>query len=214
MPDIVATGTVRLTNLADARGSIDKLIKEAVQKAILVALGPVKAKVSILLAETLESSTEWKEILGGTLQQEFGLRDPAEELNLISEALANSVAVEKVNPPNSIGGMLVTILPFDVQRRLAANIAYRSRGGRVDWLNWMLFSGKKIVIGDARLQLFSRSVEKSRAGYALMVKSKPLGYAVSPEFAGTEGANWFTKVLTEIGFPVLEIMIEEVKRSL
>jgi hypothetical protein len=204
---------VRLVDLAAAAQALEGLCAGAVKGAIRKALGPVQRRVGEMVAGALEQSPEWDSILAGTLRQEFGLAEPAQALREVREAVLGAVRAEATSPPGSIGGMLVTVLPEPLERQLAAAQAYPSKGGAVDWLSWLLFAGRNRVVADARLQTFRRPVEQSRAGFALMVKNGQLGYSVDPEFAGDLHGNWFTRVLTPLVDPVLDVMLAEVGRA-
>jgi len=210
-------GHLSLKDLKFAEKAIGGMAKEIIQKSIIKSLPRINIKVSLILETALESSDEWRSILSGRLREEFGLENPENAVLFIKNAIVGSLKTYSVNIPGSLGAIRVDILPLEVERQLADSLSYISHGkigGKIDWLNWLLFSGTSIVVSDATFHLFNKQITASRTGHSLMIQKKPLGYSVNPEFSGDSSLNWFDKVLIPLGQPVLTIMIDEVKRNL
>lgn len=211
---IILRGKVSIKDLSGSEKILRKLSERHVQKAINFSIKPVRDRIKILLSNALENSEEWKSILDGQLRQEFGLSEPQLVLETIKETLVNSISVSSFIIPKALGAMKVEILPEDVERKLADGLSYMSKGGEVNWLNWLLFSGTQLILADVRFRMFDKFVKASRAGYSLMIRAEPLGYSVSPEFAGNSNSNWFDKILAPLGKSLIQVMIEEVQRRL
>ena len=74
--------------------------------------------------------------------------------------------------------------------------SYQSKGGKVDWLEWLLTAGTSEVISGYRVMY--GFFDTSRTGEAIMVKSKTKGFSIDPMYAGTQDDNWITRSLKKV----------------
>lgn len=85
--------------------------------------------------------------------------------------------------------------------------SYKSKGGKIDWLRWLLESGTGNIFTNVRIRL--REYETpfpSRTGGAIMVPG--YGWGVPQGFAGTSNDNWLTRTLSEYQTDVEQVVNE------
>lgn len=85
--------------------------------------------------------------------------------------------------------------------------SYKSKGGKVDWLRWLLESGTGNILTDVRIKIKEfDSPYPSRTGGAIMVPGQ--GWGVPQRFAGTTNDNWLTRTLSEYQKDVEQVVNE------
>lgn len=136
----------------------------------------------------MRGSRHYTSLLHGDLAVEFGLENPASDVEDIIAAIKQFVRIEY----NASSLNFSVVIQFDYENINSGY--YLSNGNPVPWLSWLLEAGSSIVVADFRF--INGNFESSRTGGGLMVPGGE--YSVSPEYAGTEGSNWITEALSGI----------------
>lgn len=157
-----------------------------------------------LVEKKFVGSRHYQSLLYGDLRLQFGLEDPLQALSEILTVLKNAIVVDFTDAEQIENIRLEIRINFIPS--LVTNGAYLSDGGVVSWLDWLLEAGDSIVVAD--YQMVRGEFSTSRTGGALMVPGG--SYAVSSEYAGTEGNNWLTEILDGIE----QDIFEEIKKRL
>lgn len=187
-----------------------------------IASSPTVTKqVGSIIENSVRASGEYPSLLNGKLRAEFGLVNPEAAVDSVIEAIQNSVKIQvepiKVIGTRLVGGVLtVQFLSNDMHEVLRIpEGSFESEGGKVDWLNWLLTQGDRVVLSEYAVNEFLGTVSSkdSRTGDALMVKSKR-GYRVPPEYSGTINNNWLTRAFDEgeSSLLICNVLISELKR--
>jgi hypothetical protein len=174
-------------------------IREQVDRKLRAAAGPIKKEIVIILEDELRRSETVRSLLLGSLRQDFGLYEgqAIDMIEKIVRILTENLDVSlNINPSsNLIFSISLRLNPNYIQD-LSDVLRYRSKGGEVAWMEWLLTRGSEVVVDNFMQLNFSRVHPRSRAGYALMVPNGGRSFRVNPEFAGTTADNFITRIMT------------------
>jgi hypothetical protein len=136
--------------------------------------------------------------IDGILYYDVGLANAGQVAEQIVELVVSSIELRKLPArSNDLGGIGLTVLKDGIQPILSLPMgSYQSKGGKVDWLDWLLTAGTSEVISGYRVMY--GFFDTSRTGQAIMVKSKTKGFSIDPDYAGTENDNWITRSLKRV----------------
>ena len=136
--------------------------------------------------------------IDGILYYDVGLANAGQVAEQIVEIVVSSIELRKLPARrNDLGGIGLTVLKDGIQPILSLPMgSYQSKGGKVDWLDWLLTAGTSEVISGYRVMY--GFFDTSRTGQAIMVKSKTKGFSIDPDYAGTENDNWITRSLKRV----------------
>lgn len=198
---VLITTTVDVARLP---GELAAELRRRVAGGMAAAAAAVVPSVREVVRRGMVASPEYASLLGGRLRGEFGLADPKPALDAILRAVGESVrSTPRRAAGESLGGFVVEAIRSDFRDALAADgasytsVNRQGQATQVDWLEWLLFAGDRVVIGDFGVAVgaFDRY---SRTGTHLMFKAKERGavqpWRVPPEFSGTASGNWLTRV--------------------
>lgn len=142
---------------------------------------------------------EYSSILGGTLQYEFGIPDPANRLDDILSSIKNGyITKEKpviIKSNMLVGGLKIEMLKKDFSDllTLGASTITTEKGAKLNWLQWLLIEGDSVIVSD-HIFIFGPS-RHSRTGMGLMRESFGGFWRVPPEYAGNINNNWITRAI-------------------
>ena len=190
-------------NLVDSNRKIRADIERAILQELTQDLDKKTKSVQKQLRSVMPSwvavSPEINGLLAagqpGSLGSQLGLTPSTASAavdNIIS-ALSESVNVEVSDKVRKIKDLKITvsIQPSDFQNLLALETSsyLTEQGSKIDWLNWLLFSGTKTIITGYSYEPDSTS---GRSGGGYMV----LGgvWRIPPQFAGTDNDNFITRI--------------------
>jgi hypothetical protein len=136
--------------------------------------------------------------IDGILYYDVGLANAGQVAEQIVELVSSSIQLRKLPARrDDLGGIGLTVLKDGLQPILSLPMgSYQSKGGKVDWLDWLLTAGTSEVISGYRVMY--GFFDTSRTGQAIMVKSKTKGFSIDPDYAGTEDDNWITRSLKRV----------------
>lgn len=162
-----------------------------------------------LIRNKFIASDTYRSLTTGRLWFEFGFSDPVGFATQVIVELLRFLDVKVIaSKGDSRFGRflnLKAIAPAAIDELISSpNASYPSKGGPVNWLEWLLTRGTQEVVATHYIKF--GNFKTSRSGGALMAKlnSKKTGvqnakaYSVSPSFAGTPNDNWITKTLQTV----------------
>ena len=196
-----------LINEAVAAKELERRLRTVVESRLQVAAPAVLEHARELFGQALREEPHYTSLLNGTLREELGLKNPAEEVELAIAAAVSAIKVASLPARGlSLGGLEVLLLGEAYQQAIAIG-SYENDGKhktQIPWLEWLLLAGDSIIIQDFHvLTALAKGVASfpaSRSGTALMV---PRGaWRIPPEFAGTADDNWFVRAARKVG-PIL-----------
>lgn len=179
----------------------NKEIVKLVSESITVAIRKTRNLFVQEIKTALRQDIVYLELLNyidGILYYDVGLANAGQVAEQIVELVVSSIELRKLPArSNDLGGIGLTVLKDGIQPILSLPMgSYQSKGGKVDWLDWLLTAGTSEVISGYRVMY--GFFDTSRTGQAIMVKSKTKGFSIDPDYAGTENDNWITRSLKRV----------------
>lgn len=166
----------------------------------------IEAACATVVISAIKESPEGRSLASGGLRHELGVKDGVTAIREISEAVARGLRADVFGPKGEeLASIVVSVLRTDLSEVLGLPAgSFRSKGGQVDWLNWLLTSGPATVLAD--FSYLGEARPASRTGTGVMVHSRR-GWKVPQEFAGTTGENFLTRAMDSVGDEVLNVML-------
>ena len=194
-------------------------IQKAVLKALLDDASKIMAtaskrltkKLPLVIETAITSQPEYSSLINGTLKDEFGLTNPTVKIDSLLDIWSNiNVTYKK---PNISGNQIKSSLSIfaiksdysDVLGSAAA-VQVTKKGQSLEWLDWLLNQGDKIIIKEYELVS-----GKGRAGNVVMRKNVKGKWGVPPQFAGTPNNNWITRAIQSISGIIDRTLAEALK---
>jgi len=175
-------------------------LKKIVSDSISYAISKVRNLFKEEIKNSLVQDKTYQQLLDfdDTLFFDIGLSNMGSVRENIVEFVSKSFSLRKLAArKNDFGGISIVILKDGIQPLLSLPYAsYTSKGGKVDWLEWLLTAGTSEVVANYRV-LYGPFGMYSRTGEAIMVPSKS-GFRFNSEHAGTIDDNWITRSLSRI----------------
>ena len=155
----------------------------------------------------------------GTLNAEVGL--PAGQASSAADAIVEAVLESldvtfKRFDTNLSGGLSIGIQPEDFQNILGIGQAtiITEKGQKLDWLQWLLESGNRIIIRDYDIAYGSYG-RRSRSGQgSIMVKTGKGGWKMPSQYAGTIEDNFVTRAFEGREEDIARIISKRVKSKI
>lgn len=130
-----------------------------------------------IIQQSLKESSEYNSILSGILAKEFGIRKEERQTALddITNTITKPGVIEyKQNflDRNLVGGLTINIIHKSFRDFLGlGSVRYNSNQHSIEWLDWLLFRGKDLIITDYRIKYFGEGVKRtSRTNDPLMIQ--------------------------------------------
>jgi len=210
--------------LIDSLKSINSKILKAIAGKLNKAVSSSKTSI---LSDLKTQASEWlndeqviRDLRGtGSLNAEIGLPagHAAGAADLIVNAIVESLDINfKQFNDKMAGGMSIGIQPSDFQNVLNIGKAtiVTSKGQELNWLEWLLKSGNRIIIRDYSIE-YGRYAKRSRSGQdAIMVKRKSGGWKMPTQYAGVEENNFITRAFEGRESEISKIISKHVKSKI
>ena len=192
--------TIRINENEFFTAANEEILK-VVSKSISFAISKTRPTFVKEIKNALRQDIVYLELsnkIDGILYYDVGLANAGQVAEQIVELVSNSIQLRKLPAiRGDLGGIGLTVLKDGLQPILSLPMgSYQSKGGKVDWLDWLLTAGTSEVISGYRVMY--GFFDTSRTGQAIMVKSKTKGFSIDPDYAGTENDNWITRSLTRV----------------
>ena len=206
--------TIRV-NESDFLNAANAEAKRIVSKSITYAIKKTRDLFIIEIKKALKEDKTYDDLIAydDTLFFDIGSPNISSARDSIVEYVSNAINLRK-NPPrkNDLGGLSLVILKQGIEPLLSMPYAsYRSKGGQVDWLEWILTAGTSEVISNYQI-MYGDFGKWSRTGEAIMIPSKTKGFSIEPEHAGTINDNWITRSLKRVEkkvFSIFEVILNQ-----
>lgn len=218
-------GSLTLTN--------DMVFYEAAKKEFITKItktlpdisNSIKPSISRLIGSAMSSSSTVRSLLSGKLKDDFGLSGDLASKAIINiiEYISKNITIEIKQSTKSGGIMsLIIHLPIgnvqdlvniDGGSYVSSGNGKFSKGGPVDWMEWLLTKGTQVVIGDFWLYPYAKGNTRS-GGSSVMLKLVNQGepFRVDPNYAGTETDNFITRAIEPHAKEIMNIAADAVSR--
>lgn len=217
----MSKGNIKVTNEFILYQAANRKIQNKIDKMLPTISANIKPKVSSIIGGALANSPTTKSLLAGKLKDDFGLFGNVATVaieNIIKHISENIIVnIKNSKTSGSILSLSITIPTGDMQSIIKVpGASYPSKGGQVDWLEWLLTKGTQVVVGDFWLFTNAKGFTRS-GGSSIMaeIKSVPREpFRVDPGHAGTVDDNFITRAIQPVGQDLLNVTYEAVVRSL
>ena len=180
-----------------ANQELQKIVSTSISYAISKTRKLFKQEIknSLMQDKTYQQLLDFDD----TLYFDIGLSNMASIRDNIVEVVSNSFNLRKLpSRKNDFGGFSIVILKDGIQTLLSLPYAsYSSKGGQVDWLDWLLTAGTAEVVNNYK-SFYGNFSKWSRTGEAIMIPSKSGGFKFDADHAGTLDDNWITRSISRI----------------
>lgn len=200
----------------DIKRKIINAIGEEVNDALSRAAGNIKTQIRTQVISAIIRTPEYQSLLGGQLQHELGVENTNIKLQTILGVWIKSVQTEvkpaRKNKDHIDASLHINMIKGDFSDVLSLPeaIYITDKGTQINWLEWLLLEGDKIIVRDYE---FRATVEgNSRTGFGIMVAAER-SWRVPPEFSGTVNDNFVTRALLSIDKIIDEIVEIETTKA-
>jgi len=187
---------------AEISSEIVKALAPDVTKYFNTIFNELSDIIPDIIVQSIVSQPEYDSLMGGTLQYEFGIPDPASRLSEILNTIRNGAVLTKkpvISKSNSLsGGFKIQMIRKDFSDLLELGAASftTEKGSQLNWLEWLLLEGDSVIISD-NIFVFGPS-KYSRTGFGIMRESLGGFWRVPPEYAGSINNNWITRAINDV----------------
>ena len=171
----------------------EKEIEKAVLKALLddaskimtTASKRLTKKLPIIIETAITSQPEYSSLTGGILKDQFGLTNPTTKIDSLLDIWSNiNVTYKKptISASQIKSNLSIVAIKSDYSDALASAAAEQvtKKGQSLQWLDWLLNQGDRIIIKEYELVS-----GKGRAGNVVMRKNVKGKWGVPSQFAGS-----------------------------
>ena len=161
----IVTSSIRLTSKPSdiSKAIVDEFLVQFNKKSNQINSN-LSAQMAVIVGSTLNASPTVRSLLGGTLKDDFGLRsgEAGAAITNIIAFLSKNVTAQALGIRNGVQ-INLNFLPGGFDDILSVpGGSYKSKGGEVSWLEWLLTKGTQVVIAD--YALFDGAEGKTRSG--------------------------------------------------
>ena len=202
---------------AQIQNMIEEEIKRQLQLRVSQAGKRMERELRSLFQNTIRNTPAYESLISGQLRDEFGLIAPDRKLGRIVRRWMSTIKVEvgRIKFSGDEAKSVITIrgVEGDWQDVLSLQEARQltEKGQELEWLQWLLIEGDKVIIRDYHIEL-AQSDKKGRAGRYIMA---PRGrWSVPSQYSGTANNNFVTQAIDSIEKKIESIVEENIKRFL
>ncbi len=216
------------TPASDIQQAIGDAIAKHAYNSVYNPVEKLKNQVASFVQESIDASPEADDLINGFLRVEFGLVNPAENVQSVITAIIKAAKVIPI-PFKYVGQSLmqgqigVGVLQKDLRDLLALpSASYFSDGKHADdvkWLEWLLIGDKDTVIPNFIISYSPVHKDYSRTGGGALMFPGERGYSlvssgfVPDSFTGTIEDNWLTRALSKIEGYLTPLVEREFRRA-
>jgi hypothetical protein len=199
--------------------SSEEMYKQ-IQKNIVSIQNKVKPQISSIILNELMNSNTVNSLLAGKLKDDFGLFGNVVNVtvnNIVNTISQNiQIQITRSKKAGSILTIAVNLLPQNISELFSvAGGSFPSKGGNVDWLEWLLTRGTQVIIGD--YWLFPNAKGFTRSGGTSIMKrieSKPREpFRVDSNYAGSPDDNFITRAIESVADDILDAVAIQLERG-
>lgn len=191
-------------------GILSALLRDA-DKIMKKAVKDLKKTVPKIIEAAIITQPEYMSLAGGRLKDEFGIPDAPNKIDTLLN-FWKDIDV-KYKPPIIRSSQIVSSITVEAIRAdysdvlgSPAAIQRTKKGQNLEWLDWLLIQGDKIIIKEYEI-----SSGEGRAGKFVMKKTVTGKWGVPSNFAGTPNNNWITRAIQSSSSIIDRTLVEALK---
>lgn len=196
--------------VAGGARAMEKAILEAIRRhldAALVAAAPaIQKRFGALCDHLIAGTEEYQSLINGDLRGEFGLATPEGDLGAILRAIRDGVVVERipvrVKGSGLTGGLRISMIKSNYQDILGltqASYVSQPSGERIDWLDWLLTRGDKIIVNEHHVDFVTGAAERARSRSSMALMRPGSTWRVPSWASGTSSDNFILRAFNVSG---------------
>jgi hypothetical protein len=218
----MSTASFKITDEKIIFNALKADLTKKVQASVGKIKQDVKPKISAIILKALNDSNTVQSLLSGKLKDDFGLFGNVVNVTManITKTISDNIDINIVRSTKSDAILTTTleILPAEDYAKIISvpGGSIPSKGGNVDWLEWLLLRGTQVVIGDFWLFTNAKGFTRS-GGNSIMkrIESTPRDpFRVDPNYAGTVDDNFITRAIQSASNDILNALVVSVDRSI
>jgi len=195
-------------SVGDFKKFVLKSITESLNNKLFKDLRKTEDFIRDTVIDSIKNQDEYDSLKSGRLRNQFGLADTSvvdQVLNQLDDLIV-SIDRPRSNSNTINANFTINMIKEDHASLLSSSGAtiQTEKGGKLDWLRWLLLEGgNSVIIG---YRYLPKTTPYSRTGEGIMVKGKSAIFRVPPSYIGTIGDNWITRGVDE-ALPTIESYI-------
>jgi len=180
----------------------------------------VTRQASAIILASLSNSDTVQSLLSGSLRDDFGLFGNSVQVtvnNIVKYVSQNiKIKIEQYKSGGFIFRITVQLLSSnDLQNIIEVPLgSFPSRGGMVNWLEWLTTKGSQVVIGDYWVYPYAKGKTRSGGTKIMNKLTSPQGepFRVDPKYAENADSNFITRAIEDVADEILNIVALEVEK--
>ena len=213
----IVTSSIRLTSKPSdiSKAIVDEFLVQFNKKSNQINSN-LSAQMAVIVGSTLNASPTVRSLLGGTLKDDFGLRsgEAGAAITNIIAFLSKNVTTQALGIKDGVQ-INLNFLPGGFDDILSVpGGSYKSRGGEVNWLEWLLTKGTQVVIADYALFDGAKGNTRSGGSKVMIPQVNKPAFRVDPQHAGTIADNFISRALDPAKDEIGNLIINEMQRSI
>lgn len=204
------------TNSSFKKKILLAICEELTLKLLLISK-KVRDDIAAKIAPAFQNTQEYDMLLNDQqVRADFGFRPRTTQgiIDGVIQRIADSIEVTftpLVPRSNSIkGGLTVSVLLSNFSDVLALSKAkFTSNGHSVDWLDWLLLQGDRIIIQNYHVE-YGVGLGRSYKGHM----EKTGIYSINSKISGTANNNWLTRAILSNEIMITDMMTGVIQHHL
>jgi len=186
----------------DFRKQLERDIINDIKTKLMVKIKPLEDSIKEQIAKSLRNQKHYRSLSGGKLAEDFGFEKNkgTDFADSVIDSVKHALKVELDINENSIN-LFIRIYKADFSDALSSKLAsYSSKGNKVDWLSWLLFSSGDVILKDYGVFKKNAPFKNSRSGNAIMLPIRgniKRPFSVREDMRGSKDNNWITGAINE-----------------
>lgn len=164
----------------------------------------VKAQIADLILKALLNSPTVQDLMFGELKHDLGLMhsEVSTVIDSIVKYIIDSMEIKMpAKGKKSLPKIDLKLSAGDIGKLIKApGASFQSKGGNVNWLEWLLTKGSQVIIKDH--WVFSHAKGKTRSGGPKVMveisKKAREPFRIDPKHSGTVSNNFITRALDTV----------------
>jgi hypothetical protein len=178
----------------------------------------IKPEITAIITQAIMNSPTVKDLQSGKLRDDFGLFGNLVDtaVDNIIKILVQNIDLQVTNSSKKKSGSSVSLklIPDDISalHSVTGGTYQTGNGETVNWLEWLLTRGSRVVVKD--FWLFQHAKGKTRSGgKEVMVKiskTKRDPFRVDPTHSGTPKDNFITRAINSVRDDIMLVVSSSV----
>lgn len=171
-----------------------------------------RSQIGMIILRALMDSPTVQELLSGELRDDLGLFGNIvnSTIESIAKHITESINIETSKKSKKAPTVNIKFMAKDIQAVIKVpGASFESNGHSVDWLEWLLTRGSRVIISD--YWVFPHAKGQTRSGGTKVMqkisKTKRNPFRIDPAHSGTASNNFVTRALDTVRDEIISLII-------